>query len=606
MSNGSFKIFLTNYISSLLERTRIEKKSIKLGFDWLIYQLALAKNWQPIRLPFFRQSEGVVKTKTEAEFGVDLSFLSPTRKELYIFVLKDEALTNLNWTRHNFDRDIRMAAAPDLQLQGLEMVNSVKVILAYNKDEDQNGIELYKRLIASLPQKIGNNVSLSFERWNLTKIVEEVESHLMSPELLPQYLSGQFRYICSQVKDFDYGSEEWEHQLIPNWRNFLNIALQDPIDERKLRLIPVVLLILNHYRKETPNSYPGWIDLVEWAMLSIWSCYQRLSDNNKNKKLKKIIVEIWLQFYILELEKYFLEVQPVLAIEHGFSTGKGGFGVSAINDAYLAYWHLGRLGILTIAPQEFVIQEEAKHREFISNLINRSADWVVRCLRVNPAALRPLIDLNHIELFLTWLILWQAGRQKDIYEWLVQLESYLLIRRLGKTNIPFIESRNRMDLVAEYAATSRRPVEYTDTSSYLLLMILEVCFCLDDDKRDELIDRYYRRIIKGIGDDGKPFTENQIDLMGWVPPEDWSKRILKESVLDGIAITTNNFQSIPQDEKSLSSKITNFILEVRKKYRWQMPTDIPLSVFILACLKHRSPLPPEFWRTLIFPTHENK
>ena len=605
MNNGSFTLFLSNYISSLLERTRIEKNAIKLGFDWLIYQLALVKNWQPIRLPFFRKPEGnIAKPKTEAEFGVDLSFLLPTKKELYIFVLKDEALTNRNWTKHNFDRDIRMAAAPDLTLQGLKSVNSVKVVLAYNKDEDHNGIELFNRLTSSLGTKIKNNISLSFERWNLSKLVEEVKAHLISPLLLPQHLFALFEYICSQVKHFNYGSIEWENQLIPNWRNFLKLALQDPLDERKLRLIPVILMILYHHRKSIPNSYPGWIDLTEWAMLSIWSCYQRLSNSNRNKKLKKIIVEIWLQLYIAELEHYFSQIRPVLRTEHGFHSSIRGIGVSAINDAYLAYWHLGRLGILTIAPQEFITQKKAKHKEFISNLINRSADWLVSCLRVNPAALRPLIDLNHIELFLTWLILWQAGRQKDIYEWLKKLELYLLIRRIGKIHIPFIESRNRMDLVAQYASTSRRPPEYTDASSYLLLMILEICFSLDEDKRDELIERYYQRVIKGIGDDGKPFTKKQIDLMGWVPPKDWSKRILKESVLDGIAITTNNFQY--QDKKPLSQKIADFILEVRKKYPWQMPTDIPLSVFILACLKHRSPLPPEFWRTLIFPTHENK
>ena len=38
------------------------------------------------------------------------------------------------------------------------------------------------------------------------------------------------------TEDFDYGTEEWAHQLIPNWRNFLNVALQNPIDERKLKL----------------------------------------------------------------------------------------------------------------------------------------------------------------------------------------------------------------------------------------------------------------------------------------------------------------------------------------------------------------------------------
>lgn len=602
MENNSFKVFLTDYICSLLERTRVERGTIKLGFDWLIYQIGLTSNWQPVRLPFFRQAgDATPKTKTEAEFGVDLSFLLPSKRELYIFVLKDEILNNRNWTRHDFDRDIRMAAAPELKSQGLESVNSIKVILAYNKDENQNGIELYNRLTASLGTKIGNNVSLSFERWNLTKIVEEVESHLMSPELLPQHLSSQFRYICSQVKDFDYGSEQWEHQLIPNWCSFLNIALQEPIDERKLRLIPVALMVLNHYRKGTPNSYPGWIDLVEWAMLSIWSCYQRLSDNNRNKKLKRIIVGIWLQFYITELERYFIEIMPVLTTEHGFhGSARGFFGLSAINDSYLAYWHIGRLGILTLTPQEFVTQEKSNQKEIISNLVNRSADWLVRCLHVNPAAMRPLIDLNHIEMFLTWLMLWQAGRQKDIFEWLSELESRLLVRRGENINIPFIESRNRMDLVAKYAATSKRPSEFTDTSSYLLLMVLEICFSLDNNKRDKLIDRYYQRIIKGIGDDGKSFTENQIDLMGWVPPKDWSERILKERVLDGITITTNNFESTSQDVKPLSERIREAVSETRKKYPREMPSNIPKAVLILACIKHRSPLPPEFWRGMIF------
>jgi hypothetical protein len=33
---------------------------------------------------------------------------------------------------------------------------------------------------------------------------------------------------------------------------------------------------------------------------------------------------------------------------------------------------------------------------------------------------------------------------------------------------------------------------------------------------------------------------------------------------------------------------------------FKFPEGLPLSVIILACLKHRSPLPPEFWRLSIF------
>ena len=46
--------FLTYYIRSLGERTRDEKRGTKLGFDWIIYNLALAEDWSPHRLPFLR------------------------------------------------------------------------------------------------------------------------------------------------------------------------------------------------------------------------------------------------------------------------------------------------------------------------------------------------------------------------------------------------------------------------------------------------------------------------------------------------------------------------------------------------------------------------
>ena len=73
--------FLTYYIRSLAERTRVEKGGTKYGFDWIIYNLALAKDLIPYRLPFFRSGPTEVsKSKTEAEFGIDSSFVSRDRK----------------------------------------------------------------------------------------------------------------------------------------------------------------------------------------------------------------------------------------------------------------------------------------------------------------------------------------------------------------------------------------------------------------------------------------------------------------------------------------------------------------------------------------------
>lgn len=397
MGNNSLNIFLTNYIMSLAERTRIEKNDIKIGFDWIIYNLALINDWIPIRLPFFRQPELLAgKTKTEAEFGIDLCFLLPNKEELYIFVLKDEELNNQNWIKHNFDTDLRKAITPDLSSVDQSTLKTVKIILAYNKDEDNAGIELFNRFVASAPSKIGDEISLSLERWNITRIFEEVKSNLISPDLLPQHLSGLLNYICSQVSDFHFGSIEWEQQLIPNWKSFIKTLLRDPIDERKLRLVPVSLFILYKYKKDSPDSYPGWIDLIEWALLSLWECYRSIN----NRKLKEIVIQIWLQLYIAELEKYFIEISPVLITEHGLHSKKRAMGLVPINDAYIAYWHLGRLGILTLSPQDFRVEND-EGKKMIANWVRRSVDWLIKCLRANPSTMRPLIDLNHIELFLT-------------------------------------------------------------------------------------------------------------------------------------------------------------------------------------------------------------
>ncbi len=599
----SFKPFLINYIGSLLERTRLEKSDLKMGFDWLIYQICLIKGYSPVRLPFIRQSDSIAaKTKTEAEFGIDMSFLSQSEDELFIFVLKDEVLNNKNWTAHNFDSDIRMAASPDMQIQDLEKVKTVNVILTYNKDEDSNGIELFNRLINNLPKKINDQIELKFIRWNLTRIVDEVVGHLLTPEIMPQHLYGTFLYICSQYNDFNFSSEEWNNQLIPNWKNFLKIALSGKLDDRKVNLIPVTLIILLKYKKDEQISYAGWIDLIEWAMLELWQSIQ------SDKIFEDKVINIWLQFYINELEKYHIKYHKLYITQHGFSSDGSFFSVSAINHAYRIFWHIGRLGIFTMAPMEFMVGDEKKYKELILTVLNRSSEWLTQCLHLNPASLRPLIDLHHVELFLIWFILYQSGNIKEIQLWLSELESRLLVRRFDKNvDIPFVESRSNMDALIEYVVSGERPYNFSDRSSYLLLMIMELCFSLDEPVRSDLMNRYYTRIVKGLGSDGKKLSDvDEIDLVSWVPPDDWGNRVIKNSVKDGIAISTLNFNKISGEDVSINEAIFDLIDKMRKQFPWEDMSGLPLSVKILGCIKNNSPLPPEIWRDMIPALKEKK
>jgi hypothetical protein len=592
--------FLTYYIQSLGERTRAEKKGTKFGFDWIVYNLALAEDLIPHRLPFFRGgADEISKTKTEAEFGIDAAFVSPDGKLLTIFVLKDEPLNNSTWTQNDFDADLRRAAAPDLEASGLQSISGVRVILAYNKDEDQTGIELFERRTKALGTKVGDNVQLNFERWNLTRLTEEVKEKLLTPSLLPQRFFSLFSYLCSQFADFRHGSDEWTNQLIPNWRRFLTDLLSENADERTVRLLPAALLILREQGGKNPTVETGWLDLAEWAMLSAWNVNQASSSRN----IRLAVPQMWIDFYLAELERYYEAHSIELAAKDGLDVNRAGSYVDSVVSAVVAFWHVARIGILALAFAELLPRSDEAERAIREQAMRKVANWLATLLSANPAALRPLLDVHHIELFLIWRTFWQLKRSNDICTWLHGLRNCLLVRRAGTTPLPFLEGGNSLSAVFEAVAAEDKPPEFCDQSSMLLLCILEWCFSLPIQERDRLVELYYKQLVLGRDSQGQPLGDSlPIDLLGWVPPEDWGKKVLVKGLAD--EGESQSFETLGpdavQDGSTIARHIENFIRESRSARKTSFPEGLPISVVVLACLKHRSPLPAELWRASIF------
>jgi hypothetical protein len=158
-------------------------------------------------------------------------------------------------------------------------------------------------------------------------------------------------------------------------------------------------------------------------------------------------------------------------------------------------------------------------------------------------------------------------------------------------------------------------VESEESSSYLILMLIELCFSLSNhEQRDELVERYMRRLTKGIGDDGEAYgtkdknIKGSIDLLSWSPPQNWEEKLMSGSLAtEGVGVTTGNFER--HDESAtepLPDRIISFVKQMRDKFPQEHPKKLPLSVCVLACLKRKSPLPPEFWRATIFPIDDEK
>ena len=116
----------------------------------------------------------------------------------------------------------------------------------------------------------------------------------------------------------------------------------------------------------------------------------------------------------------------------------------------------------------------------------------------------------------------------------------------------------------------------------------------------------YRRLVLGRADCGAPMKGcAPIDLMTWIPPADWGDRVRTQSLdHEGECITIQmaDFRGTePFRGSEIADILNKLVLETREKRKLKYPGGLPMAVAILACCRHRSPLPPEFWRAVAFP-----
>jgi hypothetical protein len=305
------------------------------------------------------------------------------------------------------------------------------------------------------------------------------------------------------------------------------------------------------------------------------------------------------------LERYYGAHATDLQVPYSLDIRLSGSYVDTVATAVVAHWHITRLGILGIAYAECLPKEtedDARRRQEASIVVS---NWVVGLLTANPSALRPLIDLHHIELFLTWACLWRAGRIADIVTWLTILSNRLLMRRSGLGQIPFIEGGNATELVFEYVASGEKPDEFCDTSSVYLTCLMELICALPPAHRDPVLESVYRRLVLARADCGTQMEHCEpIDLLTWIPPTDWGDRVLTQSLDHEGECTAIHLACFDGTEPSTGSDIAdvlnNLVAETRKKRECKYAEGLLMAVVVLACSKYRSPLPPEFWRAVAF------
>jgi hypothetical protein len=599
MTPGLDKTFVTTYLASLKERTRNEQSGVKWGIDWVVYNLGQALYGKPVRLPFLRQADPTqLKSKTEAEFGIDLSFISSEGETLTIFALKDEPLTNTTWVKQGILEDLSKACTPDLSAAGMEKVTEVKVILAYNRDENANGVKLFDNFVKAANPQIAGRANLKILRWNLSELVDLTLRHLLTPALVPQQFFGQLNYLCYQAANFTHGSDEWEKQLVPGWKRFVDDVLDLDRGSRGASLVPVALIIVRHHAATSDTIETGWFDLVEWAAIALWRRYLDSSDHD----FRGQVVAFWYSFYLGELQRFYRAHITALGTENSIDQLARGSMVGTVATAMIAHWHMARIGLLSLDVSQLMKDSTPEEKRARRDSLNEVANWMVQLINANDSCLRPILDSHHIELVLLVFTLSNAGRLQEFEMLLPGLVQRLFLRRIEHGEIPFLDGYNSLENFFEQVASGGTEKLITTQSSYYVVVLLELACLLGDKFIAEHLAIFHRRLVLGALDSGPQCELTALHLMSWQPPVDWARQVLAGYVDDGVVVSRGPFaDSIDATSSEIHAEMTRFVAEMRGSSTFPESFPLPLGALILASLRYRSPLPPELWRISAFP-----
>ena len=600
MSDPSSKSFMTAYLLELKERSRIEKGVQKWGLDWVIYNLGQSMFGKVVRLPFLREpGSDFPKSKTETEYGIDVAFLSDDSKKLFLFVLKSEKLTNRTWIKKNFEEDLRKSISPDLSSHVLSKVECVKVILAYNRDDDFAGVRLYENFANSCPTKLGDSVTLELDRWNLSDIVQLSLENLLSPSLLPHEFFGKLSFICSQFSDFKHGSDEWEQQLIPAWRRFMDDLFRDDIQVSGARIIPIALLIIREQGRENPTFQTGWIDLVEWTTICLWDQYLK----NKTRTFWQAAHNFWTDFYIVELFSFYSDHNEDLSVESSIDNIAYGAPnyLGTTMAAMVAYWHLARLGILWYSIFSTKIKPDKSNEETKVNFLNEISSWFFRILNANESIYRPILDIHHIQIYLVFLFLINEVSSPDSVRFFQKFVNYLYVRRNKTSVLPFIEGQNSLENIFEYLISSNKSKAVLSNSSLFVMMLLELSCAFEKNDRNNLLRKIFNNLVMFRDNSSSQSDVKPLELISWTPPEDWEQKVFNGPVTDGICTSMGTLVDPENCEQEvIFNEIKKVVSEIRNTDPSPKILFVPIEATILASLKFGSPLPPELWRRTIF------
>jgi len=555
-----------DYLRNLKEREELDYLFPFLleQMKYRIVKTAKASHGQP------EYGKDIIATKTEKN-GIE---------KLFIFQLKagdDRDIDNTVFYKQDGVRE-SLLQAKDVDFKDFSIPNlnelPKKLILVHNGELKSN----FRKVFNDFIKKEFNSVGIELERWDIYKLPDLFTKYLLNEYLLvkPELLN----LFKKSLAFLDVPEYDFRHSKLLVDKLLKSYPKYTPRNIRKLiSTFCMIGAMVLHYAKEADNLLPAK-DCLTYMLLKVWGwILEKKAINSKKIAISEFIKLHMIHFQMLEL--YFAKTISVAKKKDGLFSEKGGYfekiGYPMRSFEYLAYliYHYQTYFLTT--------SDDEKRKEITSNF----KELVKTIIHNNSGCSRPLFDNHSVPIVLALIFLIINDEKDFAAKYLRDILNNIALLKLIDGRFP--ELTNSLDSLIEYCATSKRPENYTDESSYLINTLFEFSVILE---RKELFDEFWELLTKDL------------HLLVYFPPEDiienehilFQKELLEEGKTD-VYSDRNTFDN--EDEKF--SSYEKFRKQILKMNSLEYKTDKFgfRHLRLLAHIYFKTPFFPDEWRHFI-------
>lgn len=449
---SSNKIIVREYLSTLKEDSEL---------DYLFPILLNIMGYRIIQTP--KESKG------QSQYGKDIIAIGKDKdgvKHKWYFELKgyaDKDITQGNYSKTDGIRESIIEAKDTIfKDSAIPEFNDLpfKIVVVHNGILKTNMRDTFEGFI-SREFEDGQ-----FERWDIYYLTDLFSKYLFNEYLLSDEKSNRLlKKTLAFLDSPDNEFIEFKELVTIQFEKINNV--KGRAFKKLFATLNLLSSIIFHYSKENNYLIPAkecskFLILKTWSWILKNRLYSKTPIINEFKKLLKI------QFQIFDA--YFQKTYNIAKIENGLFFDSGTF-FEFIGYPLRCFEYLD--DIIYYSRLRATVFD-SKHPE---RLKNKQKDLIIDLIENNTGFNRPLFDNHNIPIMQLFLFFSDQRylRDKDVrflYEFINNTVLNIMIEKASNNRLP--ELYNNVDATIEFFASENRPEEYTDSSSILLAILLEI------------------------------------------------------------------------------------------------------------------------------------